>query len=110
MTFSAQSLSPTDFIINLGRTLPKDIAVEFVDMRFAHTGGPSIVLRGIAAGPSQTATGAASAYVDVFRTDPAFVATIANAEITTVNRDVSRGVVTFEIVLKLKVPGKEGKS
>ncbi len=110
LTFTALAVAPSDFVIDLGRTLPKDIAIEFVDMRLTPAGSPSIVLRGMAAGPSEQAAGTASAYADVFRTEPAFVATIANAEITTVNRDVSRGVVTFEIVLKLKVPGKEGKS
>ncbi len=110
LTFAGLPIAPSDFIIHLGRTLPEDIAIEFMDMRFTQTGGPTIVLRGQAAGPSEMAAGIASGYADVFRADAAFVAAIASADITNVNRDLARGVVTFEIVLKLKTPAKEAKS
>lgn len=110
VTFTAVALPPTEFIALLGETLPQDIAIEFFDMKLAEAAGPTIVLRGIASGSPEQASGAASSYADVFRTHPRFVAAVDKADITNVNRDTQRGVITFEVVLRLKTPGKEKKS
>lgn len=108
--FGSLAIAPTDFVLLLGETLPKDIAIEFLDMRLAEPTGPTVVLRGSASGSPEQASGAASSYADVFRTHPRFVASIEKADITNVNRDATRGVITFEVVLRLKTPGKEKKS
>ena len=108
--FSAVAIPPTEFVALLGETLPKEIAIDYLDMRYADTNGPMIVLRGLASGSPEQASGAASSYADVFRTHPRFIASVEKADITNVNRDTSRGLITFEVVLRLKTPGKETKS
>ncbi|HYC69931.1 MAG TPA: hypothetical protein VEB66_01915 [Opitutaceae bacterium] len=110
VTFTAIAMPPTEFVALLGETLPKDIAIEFFDMRLAEAAGPTVVLRGMASGSPEQASGAASSYADVFRTHPRFIAAVDKADITNVNRDTQRGVITFEVVLRLKTPGKEKKS
>lgn len=110
VAFAAVPIGPTEFIALLGETLPKEIAIEFFDMKLAEAAGPTIVLRGIASGSPEQASGAASSYADVFRTHPRFIAAVDKADITNVNRDTQRGVITFEVVLRLKSPGKEKKS
>jgi hypothetical protein len=110
LAFTALPIAPSEFMILLGRTLPREIAIEFVDMKLADPSGPTVVLRGMAAGSPEEASGAASSYADVFRTNAQFIAAVERADITNVNRDTARGVITFEVVLKLKAPGKETKS
>jgi hypothetical protein len=108
--FTSLAIAPSDFIVLLGQTLPKEIAIDYLDIRYAAATGPTILLRGMAAGTPEQASGAASSYVDVFRTHPRFIASVDKADITNVNRDAARGVITFEVVLQLKAPGKEKKS
>lgn len=108
--FTSIAIPPSEFIVLLGETLPKEISIEFLDMRLAEAAGPTLVLRGLASGSPEQASGAASSYSDVFRTHPRFVAAVEKADITNVNRDTTRGVITFEVVLRLKTPGKEKKS
>ena len=103
-------LGTVGIVTLLGQTLPQEIAIDYVDIRYADTTGPMIVLRGLASGSPEQASGAASSYADVFRTHPRFVATVDKVDITNVNRDTARGLITFEVVLRLKVPGKESKS
>jgi hypothetical protein len=110
IAFSAVAIPPTEFVTLLGETLPREIAIDYLDMRYADTTGPMIVLRGQAAGSPEQASGAASSYADVFRTHPRFVASVDKVDITNVNRDATRGVITFEVVLRLKPPGKGAKS
>lgn len=110
ISFSGVTIAPTEFIVLLGETLPKDISIEFFDMRLTEAAGPTVVLRGLASGSPEQASGAASSYAEVFRTHPRFVAAVDKADITNVNRDTSRGVITFEVVLRLKASGKERKS
>lgn len=110
IAFTSMAMHPTEFILLLGETLPKDIAIEFFDLRLAEATGPTVVLRGMAWGSPEQASGAASSYADVFRTHPRFIAAVDKADITNVNRDTTRGVITFEVVLRLKSPGKEKKS
>lgn len=110
IAFTTVAIPPTEFVTLLGETLPKEIAIEYMDLRYADTTGPMVVLRALAAGSPEQASGAASSYADVFRTHPRFIAGVEKADITNVNRDASRGVITFEVVLRLKVPGKDKKS
>lgn len=108
--FTSIAIAPSEFVVLLGETLPKEISIEFFDMRLAEAAGPTVVLRGLASGSPEQASGAASSYADVFRTHPRFVAAVDKADITNVNRDTSRGVITFEVVLRLKPAGRERKS
>lgn len=110
LNFTAITIAPTEFISLLGETLPQGISIEFLDMRLAEAAGPSIVLRGTASGSPEQASGAASSYADVFRTHPRFIAAVAKADITNVNRDTARSLITFEVVLRLKPAGSDKKS
>src|SRR5690606_22879440 len=78
------AMAPTELVLLLGETLPKDIAIEFFDLRLAEAAGLTVVLRGSASGPPDQASGAAASYADVFRTHPRFIETVDKADITNV--------------------------
>lgn len=109
--FTAAGLQPSDFLELLGQTLPEHVAIRYVDIRLAETGGgsPTIVLRGRVSGSPDQASGIASNYVEVFRVNKSFVALVDKADMTNVNRDAATQSLLFEIVLKLKGEGKEKK-
>lgn len=107
--FTAIPLVPSEFIAALGETLPKNVGINTVDVRFREQTGPIIMLQGTVTGPPDQATGVASSYADVFKTEPRFVAWVNSSEITAVNRDAGAESVTFQIILRLKDPTKEKK-
>lgn len=104
--FVSIGMLPSEFVALLGETLPKNVGITAVDMRMSDEKGSTIVLRGTVAGSPDQATGVASTYVDVFRTEPRFVACVGAVEMTDVNRDPSGAGVVFQILLHLKDPTK----
>jgi hypothetical protein len=106
--FTGSPIPPTDFVLIVAQTLPREIAIESFDMRL--TGTPAqFVLRGLVAGTADQATGAASAYIDFLRAQPRIGAVFDPITLTSLNRDAGRGVLTFEISLKVKPNTKEKK-
>lgn len=108
--FVAIVIQPTEFITILGDTLPTNVGITGVDMRLREPKGPMVVLRGTVAGSPDQASGMASRYVDVFRSDPRLVAVVESAEMTDLNRDPTGSGVSFQIVLRFKDAAKGGKS
>ena len=61
--FTKRVLPPSEFILLLGKTLPKVVQIESVDLRYSGVSGDQCVLRGIVAGNKDEASGSASKYV-----------------------------------------------
>jgi hypothetical protein len=87
----------SDFVIELGQTLPENIALNSIDV---HQGGAW--LRGIVRGTSDEASGQASAYIDQLRANPRIASKFANVSLTSLNRGVKAGELDFELSLKSK--------
>lgn len=109
LAFVRTPLPVTEFILLLGQTLPKEVQIEFVDMRITDPSNPQCVLRGLVAGTKDQASGAASNYVDTLRTAPRLAAAFDSVSLTALNTDPRTGLLNFEIILKFKT-GKEKKS
>lgn len=103
-TFSAASLKPTELFSILGDTLPAEIQIEFIDYRPNDTDARCTV-RGLAAGSKDQASGSASNYVELLRTQPRFAEVFASVNLTTINTDPRTGTLAFELVMKLKPAG-----
>lgn len=107
--FVRTPLTPSEFVLLLGSSLPADIQLEYVDLRSTETANPVCTLRGYAAGSKDQASGAASAYVETLRTVPRFAQVFESVNLTTLNSDTRTGMLIFEIVLKFKTDGKGTK-
>lgn len=98
--FATPKLRVSDFILNLGENLPKDIAIRSFEYR--DTG---VNLRGIVRGAPDQATGLATAFVEQIRNDPVFGGLFETVELTGVNRDPVTGRLHIELSLKFKGDG-----
>jgi hypothetical protein len=107
--FARMPLSPLEFIVQLGRTLPKEIQIESADMRMGEANTAQCILRGYVAGTKDQASGTASAYLDTLRTTPKFATAFDSVSLNSLTSDQRSGLLSFEIVLKFKAPGKEKK-
>jgi len=107
--FAHTPLSPLDFVLQLGRTLPKEIQLESADMRMAEPANSQCILRGLVAGTKDQASGTVSAYLDTLRTAPKFSSAFDNVSLISLNLDQRSGLLAFEIVAKFRQPGKEKK-
>jgi hypothetical protein len=101
-------LSPLDFVITLGRSLPKEIQIESADMRMAEAGGSQCILRGMVAGTKDQASGTVNGYLESLRTTPRFAAAFESVSLISLT-DSRNNLLSFEIVMKFKAPGKEKK-
>ena len=108
--FAKRAIAPSAFVLLLGKTLPKEVQIESVDMRFSGASGDQCILRGIVAGSKDTASGAADKYVGILRNSPLIGARFESVNMPSINPDPAGGFMRFEIVLKFKPAGKETKS
>ncbi len=89
----------SDLILQLGQTLPQNVALDVFELK-----DRQLVLRCTVRGSADQATGYATAYVDQVRADPKFVAMFESVDLTNLNRVVATGRLAIEIALKLKAP------
>lgn len=108
--FTRTLLAPSEFVVLLGQTLPKEIALETVDQRLNEPTGPICVLRGLVAGSPDQASGTASSYIEQLHGQPRFAATFESINLTSLTRDPKTGFLVFEVVFKFKTDAKEKKS
>jgi hypothetical protein len=102
--FQSSKLVGSDFILQLGESLPPRITLTMVDYH-----GGSIVLRGTIAGSPDEASGDASAYLDVLSKHPAFAGKFDGVSLTGISRNPTTSGISFEILLKLRSDQKGGK-
>ena len=108
--FARKFLQPSELILLLGKTLPKEVQIESADMRFSGASGDQCILRGVVAGNKDDASGLASNYEKILRTSPVFAAKFESVNTASLNPDPTGGFLRFEIVIKFKSPGAEKKS
>jgi hypothetical protein len=107
--FLKTPIPPSEFIELIGQTLPKEIIIEFADVRLPPA-DPKIhmyVLRGLVAGTRDQAAGAASSYVDTLRAHPRLGGVFDPITLEKLTPDGGTGFMSFEISLKVKTEGKK---
>jgi hypothetical protein len=102
-------LPVSEFIEVIGQTLPKEIIIEFTDVRLpaADPKAHQYVMRGLVAGTRDQAAGAASSYVDTLRAHPRLGAVFDPITLEKLTPDGGTGFMSFEISLKVKPEGKK---
>lgn len=92
----------SDIILRVGQTLPKNVALDYFDLRES-----VLVLRGTVRGAPDMASGYASAYVEQLRVDPVLALKFDDVVLKNLNRIPTTGRLAIEIELKLKGAAKK---
>ncbi len=107
VAFTHAPILPSEFVLELARTLPKEVQIELVDMRMSDAGGNLLLLRGLVAGTKDQASGSASSYVDTLRTSARLAPVFESVNLKALNPDPKTGYLVFEIEMKFKSGGKK---
>jgi hypothetical protein len=102
--FTRAPMTATEFVTLLSQTLPREIQLEHVDFRPHDANNPQCVVRGLVAGAKDQASGSASAYVELLRTDPRLASIFSSVELRALNPEPNSGTLIFEIALKFTNP------
>ncbi len=97
---AASKLVVSDFIFQLGETLPPEITLGSIDYRPA-----AVTLRGAIEGAADEASGRAVQYVEALRGNASF-AHFDSIKLTNIVRDPGTGRMQFVIDLAFKAPAK----
>lgn len=108
-TFLKTPMPVSEFIESIGRTLPKEIIIEFTDVRLPANDARQhmYVLRGLVAGARDEAAGTASSYVDALRAHERLGSVFEPITLEKLTPDGGTGFMSFEISLKVKPQGKK---
>lgn len=87
----------SDILLQIAEKMPAYLALERLDVR--ETG---MTLRATVRGTSDQASGNASAYLEMLKTDPYFAEKFKDIRLLNLNRNVQTGRMTAEIALTLK--------
>lgn len=101
-------VSVSEYVLLIGQTLPKEISIDFADLRLpADVKGQTVTMRGMVAGSRDQAAGAASSYVDLLRAHPQLGTTFDPITLDKLTPDATTGFMSIEISLKVKTEGKK---
>jgi hypothetical protein len=100
--FSKVPITPIVFLGLIGASLPKDIAIDSVDIRISDPKNLMFQLRGKVAGSPDLASGITSSYVDTLRADPELKKIFDPITLNRLDRDSAGGFMVFEITLTIK--------
>ena len=95
--FLKQRLALSQFLLQIGNTLPPDLAMDTIDVRDA-----SVNLRGTASGSPDEASGRTSAYIEQLRQDKYFSGLFEEVTLNKLEREQPSGRLTFDIFLRFK--------
>jgi hypothetical protein len=87
----------SDLLLQIGQTLPKNIALNSLDL---HDNG--LVMRGAVRGAPELASGEASNYVEQLRGDKAIKVLFDEVTLTSISRNAQTGRLSIELFLKFK--------
>jgi hypothetical protein len=87
----------SDLLLQLGQTLPKNIALSSVDER-----DNGLIMRGAVRGAPELASGEASNYVEQLRGDPGIKGLFDEITLTSISRNPGTGRLSIELFLKFK--------
>jgi len=101
--FLKQRLTLSQFLLQVGNTLPTELAMDTIDVRDA-----AVNLRGTASGSPDEASGRTSAYIEQLRQDRFFSGIFEEVTLNKLEREQPSGRLTFDIFLRFKgaVPKK----
>ncbi len=103
LAFQAARPVVSDLVLQLGQTLPANIALDSFELREG-----TINLRATVRGAPDMASGYASQYEAQLKNDPVLAQVVADVTLTNLNRIPSTGRLAIELVLKLKpAPAKK---
>jgi hypothetical protein len=100
--FTKVPITPIVFLGLIGTSLPKDIAIDSVDIRISDPKNLMFQLRGKVAGSPDLASGITSSYVDTLRADPELKKIFDPITLNRLDRDSAGGFMVFEITLTIK--------
>ncbi|HLP24118.1 MAG TPA: hypothetical protein VK477_00470 [Acidobacteriota bacterium] len=103
--FVQVAIEPTELLAVLGDSLPKEIQISALEMRPSEPSSPRVLVRGLAAGSKDQASGSASAYVETLRTQPRLAEVFEGVKLNAINPDPTTGAMLFEIELRYKGKG-----
>jgi len=87
----------SDLLLQIGQTLPKNIALNSLDL---HDNG--LVMRGSVRGAPELASGEASNYVEQLRGDKAIKVLFDEVTLTSISRNAQTGRLSIDLFLKFK--------
>lgn len=87
----------SEILLRLAETLPANIAVDGIEFRAS-----TILIRASVRGAPDQASGHASAYVQLLKTDPVLGPKFDDVALQSLNRNAQTGRLTLEMMLKLK--------
>jgi len=105
--FQRTPITTSAYVKLLGDTLPREISIEYVEIRLSETRNQLCMLRGLVAGTRDQASGSASSYVDLLRANPQLSAVFETISLDKLNPDGASGLLVFEISMKVKPEGKK---
>ena len=108
-SFQRAAISPSEFVILLGQTLPKEISVEAVDARLGDAAVGTFTVHGLVAGTRDQASGSASSYVQLLHDNSQLQKIFDPITLDKLTPDAVNGLMSFEISLKMKTEPKEKK-
>ena len=94
---SGQKVLLSDFVSNLGQTLPEHVVLSELQLKEAE-----ISLRGVIKSSSEAASGISASYEKQLRESPTSAGRFSSIVLTSLSRDTVTGFMNFEIVLKFK--------
>jgi hypothetical protein len=94
---SGQKVVLSDFVTNLGRTLPEHLLLTRIQVKETQ-----VDVRGIIKSTSESASVISSAYEKQLRESPETSGIFSSVVLTSLSRDQETGFMNFEIVLKFK--------
>ncbi|WP_438480110.1 hypothetical protein [Oleiharenicola lentus] len=108
--FRQASIGPTEFISLIAQTMPAEVVIEMLDMRYEEAAKSSTFqMRALVAGSSDQASGLASKYVGTLRAAPRFNDIFESISESNLNRNTSGGFLSMDVSFKTKPVGKEKK-
>lgn len=101
VAFIKVPIPPGEFVDLIGKTLPKEFLIEYIEARL--DAKPAVFqLRGKIAGTPDQASGMASSYVDMLKAHPRIGAVFDPIVLRNLNREAEPGVLAFDISLTVK--------
>jgi len=91
-----------EFVNRLGQTLPKEIVIDYMEIRTADPKKSNVVVRGRVAGSPDQASGIANAYVDQLKADAKLTTTFDPITLQRIDRNPNGAYMSFEVGFNVK--------
>jgi hypothetical protein len=99
-------IMPSELVLTLGRSLPAEVQLDSVEIRYNDPTNRICILRGLVAGTKDEASGSAAAYVERLKTLPELANAFESVNLTTITTDPRTGLLGFEVLMRLKPEAK----